>query len=158
MQGGNAATNWGNAATNPLKYQCSLHGSMVSVILRRWGMRGRGSVVYGLFFHQYICLTSSKRLTRQLANVLGDKWIKCCLYMSFSSLSLWMNLLGCTPAPGRFPWQGNPFHCRTREHVSIQLTWHVHSFGQCGLERTFHLLFFCMWRTLLHVTEKPQVK
>lgn len=45
-------------------------------------MRSRGSVAYGLFFHQYICLTLSKRLTRQLANVLGDKWIKCCLYMS----------------------------------------------------------------------------
>lgn len=45
-------------------------------------MLGRGSVVYGLFFHQYICLTLSKRLTRQLANVLGDKRIKCCLYLS----------------------------------------------------------------------------
>lgn len=45
-------------------------------------MLGRGSVVYGLFFHQYICLTLSKRLTRQLANVLGDKRIKCCLHLS----------------------------------------------------------------------------
>lgn len=45
-------------------------------------MQGRGSVVYGLFSHQYICLTSSKRLTRQLANVLGAKWVKGCLYMS----------------------------------------------------------------------------
>lgn len=45
-------------------------------------MQGRGSAVYGLFSHQYICLTSSKRLTRQLATVLGDKWAKGCLYMS----------------------------------------------------------------------------